>query len=306
MSHHKNEIFVGFVVIVAIVVAIFGYLFIQEIPVKKQGYVITILFDNVSGLTRSDPVTVSGMKIGRVREMSLVKNHVAVSVWLDGKIPYPRDSRAGIKSMGMIGEKFIDLQPGVSSERLKDGDTILGTYVTDLADAGGSINELVSQATSLLMKFNETIDQKSLQQAHQNAITSIENMREISDAVNKDIADNMLLLKQTLVNFDSISSSVNKFWAHERQNAELVMNNVAASTQNLPVVVARLDSALVATQTLLAKIDQQENTVGKLLADDELYVKANETIGQMQVLLTDIKEHPGRYFQMEPSLINLF
>ena len=62
-------------------------------------------------------------------------------------------------------------------------------------------------------------------------LTSIENMREISDAVNKDIADNMLLLKQTLVNFDSISSSVNKFWAHERQNAELVMNNVAASTQ---------------------------------------------------------------------------
>ena len=100
-------------------VAIFGYLFIQEIPVKKQGYVITILFDNVSGLTRSDPVTVSGMKIGRVREMSLVKNHVAVSVWLDGKIPYPRDSRAGIKSMGMIGEKFIDLQPGCFFRKIK-------------------------------------------------------------------------------------------------------------------------------------------------------------------------------------------
>ena len=106
MKQHKYEIIVGITIIAAIIISTFGYIFIREIPVRQKGYDVTILFNNVSGLTEGDAVKVSGLKVGRVREMELKREHVAVRIWLDGKVPFSNNSRAIIKSIGMIGEKI--------------------------------------------------------------------------------------------------------------------------------------------------------------------------------------------------------
>ena len=134
MQRWSSEITVGVSIILAIAIVIFGYIYLREIPIRQSGFEIEITFDNVTGLEVGDKVTVSGLRVGRVQALNLLADHVNVRTWLDGSIPFPRDSRAAIRSIGMIGEKYIDLIRGESPEGLAENDSITGTHIDYLAD----------------------------------------------------------------------------------------------------------------------------------------------------------------------------
>lgn len=304
MSKFKNEVIVGAIVVFALVLGFVGYVYIQEIPVTQKGYFISIQFENVAGLTDSDPITVSGMKIGRVRSMELKEGHVSVRVWLSDKIPLPRDSRAVIKSQGMIGEKYIALAAGSSKEILKDGDIIIGIYDNDIADVGASISELVNQATSLLNKFNDTLDEKTLAGAKEDAIVSMRNLRAISSKLELYAKNNSTALENTIKNLDTLSTRLSSFWQVNNVSMNNTVKNIASASATLPNIVTKLDSVLFVTQALLSKVEKSEGTVGKLVANDEIYNKANQTLNDVQALLAEIKKRPDKYFNA--SLIDLF
>ena len=110
MHKFKNDIIVGAVVLIAILLSIFGYFFIREIPIRTKGIEVVITFNNVTGLTPGDAVTVSGVKIGRVKDIELKDEYVAVNVWLNSKILLPRDSQGAIRSIGMIEMNAVRFQ----------------------------------------------------------------------------------------------------------------------------------------------------------------------------------------------------
>jgi len=304
MRRWTNEVIVGAAILIALAIGIYGYIYLREIPVRRQGYNISVLFDNVTGLQSGDAITVAGLKVGRVRQMQLSNSHVAVKVWMSGDVPFPADSRAAIKSIGMIGEKYIDLIPGTSQEALQDGDVVVGTYITDLADAGGSLSDLMSQATSLLAKLNVAMDTTLNQHAPNSLAGTLANAHQISAQLNRSLADNMSHIESSINNLDMLSASMNGYWQQHRGELDTASTNVAQSFSQLPRLVAKMDSALTTTRQLLRTVENREGTVGKALHDDELYVKANSTIDEMQSLLSDMKKNPGKYLQI--SMIRLF
>jgi phospholipid/cholesterol/gamma-HCH transport system substrate-binding protein len=304
MRRWTNEVIVGAAILLAIAIGIYGYVYLREIPVRHRGFEITIIFENVTGLENGDGVTVSGLKVGNVKQMRLESGHVAVRVWMNGEVPFPRDSRAAIRSIGMIGEKYIDLQPGTSKESLQEGDIIVGTYINDLADAGGSLSDLMSQATSLLTKLNTALDTAMHRNAPQALAISLDNIQRLTNRLDQSFEKNARHLDNTMANFDSMSLRVGSFWRRRETSIDSAAQNFSASAARLPKVVAQLDSALTVTRKLLAEVDTQKGTVGKMLHDDEMYRKANQTVDDLQALLNDIKKNPGKYLQV--SVFRLF
>jgi phospholipid/cholesterol/gamma-HCH transport system substrate-binding protein len=304
MRKWTNEVTVGIAILLAIAIGIYGYIYLREIPVRQHGYEITIIFDNVTGLEAGDAVTVSGLKVGRVKNMRLADNHVAVRVWMNGEVPFSRDSRAAIRSIGMIGEKYIDLMPGPGSENLQEGDTIFGVYFTDLADAGGALSDLMSQATSLLSKLNTAIDTALSRRAPSAFAGSLENTQHLTARLNKNLEKNARHLENTLASLDTLSSGLKSFWIKHQTKVDSTVQNVASSAARLPQVVSQIDSALTVTRNLLAKIENQNGTVGKVLYDDELYLKANKITDDLQALLNEMKKNPGKY--VDVSMIRFF
>ncbi|MGH7453604.1 MAG: MlaD family protein [bacterium] len=304
MRRWTNEVIVGAAIVLAIAIGIYGYVFLREIPVRHRGFEITIIFENVTGLENGDGVTVSGLKVGHVKQMRLESGHVTVRVWMDGEVPLPRDSRAAIRSIGMIGEKYIDLKLGAAKENLQEGDTIVGAYINDLADAGGSLSELMSQATSLLAKLNTVLDTTLNRRGPQALAISLDNIQRLTSRLDKSFEKNARHLDNTMANLDTMSSSVGSFW-HRRETAlDSAAQNFSASAVRLPKVVAQLDSVLTVTRKLLAEVENQRGTVGKMLHDDEMYRKANQTVDDLQALLDDVKKNPGKYLQV--SVFRLF
>ena len=64
---------VGIGIIIAIVTLVFAYTLVQQNRVVK-GYALTVVFDNVEGLTEGNAVWMSGLKIGSVEKMQLLPN----------------------------------------------------------------------------------------------------------------------------------------------------------------------------------------------------------------------------------------
>ncbi len=114
----------------AVVLAVAGgflYFAYNNSNVKPiEGYQVLAGFSNISGITPGSSVRVGGIKIGVVEALDLdPKSFQAVAKLRIGKaVPLPRDSSAAIQSTGLIGEKFLAIEPGGDEENLKDGDRI--------------------------------------------------------------------------------------------------------------------------------------------------------------------------------------
>ncbi len=128
--HKKSvEIWVGLFMVVAI--AALFFLSMQVSSLNKfsvdSGYTIEAHFENIGGLKVRSPVSVSGVKVGRVEAISYdMENFEArVILLIDNQYDgFPEDTSASIFTSGLLGEQYVSLEPGGSDEVLKDGDKL--------------------------------------------------------------------------------------------------------------------------------------------------------------------------------------
>ena len=114
-----------------------------------QGYRITASFENIGGLKVRAPVTMAGVRIGRVVGVDIDEQTYEAVVTLSVLPQYdrlPSDSNASILTSGLLGEQYIGLEPGGSETYLKEGDRIqltqsaliierlVGRFLTSMAD----------------------------------------------------------------------------------------------------------------------------------------------------------------------------
>jgi phospholipid/cholesterol/gamma-HCH transport system substrate-binding protein len=94
-----------------------------------DGYKVTAIFPNASGVNVGTDVRVAGLKVGSVAAQKLDPQsyQVAVTLALDPSVKMPNDSSAAITSEGLLGSTYVQLTPGGSQTPLKNGDTITDT-----------------------------------------------------------------------------------------------------------------------------------------------------------------------------------
>jgi len=96
----------------------------------EQGYRVKAEFDNIGGLKVKAPVTLAGVRIGRVTGIAIDRERYRAVVEMDISGSYnniPADSSASILTSGLLGDQYVGLEPGGSEENLKNGDQILTT-----------------------------------------------------------------------------------------------------------------------------------------------------------------------------------
>ncbi len=106
-----------------------------------EGYALSADFANVSGIAAGSDVRIGGIKIGVVEHLDIdTKTYQAVATLrVEDKIKLPKDSSAAIQSSGLLGDKFVTLQPGGDEVMMKDGDHI--TYT----QSSVSIEEMIGK-----------------------------------------------------------------------------------------------------------------------------------------------------------------
>jgi phospholipid/cholesterol/gamma-HCH transport system substrate-binding protein len=94
---------------------------------RSESYVITAGFQNIGGLKVRSPVTVSGVRVGRVEAIDYDTQayEAVVSLRIDNNYnAFPEDTSASIFTAGLLGEQYVALEPGGAVTNLKPGDRI--------------------------------------------------------------------------------------------------------------------------------------------------------------------------------------
>lgn len=130
-SSLKLEFSVG--LFVAIALAAFFVLALRVSDVTRlsadNSYRVQARFQNVGGLYVRAPVTMAGVRVGRVAAIALDPNtfEAMVTLAIDQRYQLPSDTSASILTAGIVGEQYIGLEPGGMDEYLSDGGEIMLT-----------------------------------------------------------------------------------------------------------------------------------------------------------------------------------
>jgi phospholipid/cholesterol/gamma-HCH transport system substrate-binding protein len=122
------ELAVGLFVVLG--VAAFFTLALQVSNIRElgnsEGYTVNAHFANIGGLKARAPVTLAGVRIGRVADIQIDRQtyEAVVRLSIDPSYQLPTDSSASILTSGLLGEQYIGLEPGGMDTYLKEGDRI--------------------------------------------------------------------------------------------------------------------------------------------------------------------------------------
>ncbi|MGE4527712.1 MAG: outer membrane lipid asymmetry maintenance protein MlaD [Rhodospirillaceae bacterium] len=135
----------------AVVLLVAGYFLVfayTSAQVREvQGYHIRANFLKVGGLRAGSDVRISGIKVGSVIDQRLDQDtyEAALTLSIRPDIQLPADTVASIATQGLMGDKYIRLEPGTLQERLKDGDVLKNTR--DYKSLEDTVGEFIFLAT---------------------------------------------------------------------------------------------------------------------------------------------------------------
>lgn len=146
MNKRPMETIMGIVVLVVAAFFVYFAYKVSDLQVVK-GYEVTARFLKVGGLNVGSDVRINGIKVGTVVAQKLdTENYDAEIVMsLASDIKLPKDSVAVIVGDGLIGDKFIKIEPGHDKEMLQNGDII--TNVKDFKTIEDMVGEIIFMVT---------------------------------------------------------------------------------------------------------------------------------------------------------------
>ena len=128
MRKFDIELSVGLFIIAGVICL--GYLSIKLGRMEvlgDKGYDVYAIFTNSGGLKTGSSITIAGVNVGRVKDITLADYQARIVMNLSANVKIQEDAIASIKTKGLIGEKFIEITPGGSDSLVQPGERIRET-----------------------------------------------------------------------------------------------------------------------------------------------------------------------------------
>ena len=135
----------------------------------KPGYAVRLIFDFVSGIDNGSPVRLAGVNVGEVKSIQVIrdaegKTRVVATVWIAQGVLIETDADVKIKSLGLLGEKYIEIIPGSpGSPTLSDGATLEGGAPVSFEKITESGDRLIGKIETTVDNINKVVTDPSFQ-----------------------------------------------------------------------------------------------------------------------------------------------
>lgn len=282
--HYKQEVTVGGLVLAGLALFIVGTMWLSGRSFSTSPEVV-ILFPDAATLKRGSPVRVSGVTMGTVESIALEDvGRVRVGVSLSQQIQPKTDATARLSSIGLVGDVVIKLDPGRAAEPLGDR-PIQGTVDQGFSDLGASLSE---KADAVLTGLSQ-VEYKRIADELASTLAVFQRLaRTYSDTRSGPMAElttTMASLRTLSARFDSTLAGVDL--ARTAQSADSLMGSLTRLSTDARATARRLDS-------LVARINRGEGSLGRLAADTAFYDNTQRLIRSMQEFIDDLRRNPGK------------
>ncbi len=155
----KREIKIGIFLTTAILIISTFIFIVGDLSVlfRKPGYSILVSYDSATGLEKRAVVRMAGVKVGYVKDIRLKGRKAEVELIINFGISIPKGSMATLASIGLLGEKHIEVLPGEAAEFLQAGDTIAGVPPVSFDQMGTTLLAIGDEFKGIAQIISEMI-----------------------------------------------------------------------------------------------------------------------------------------------------
>jgi len=242
---------------------------------------IRFMTRDVNGLAENNFVAVAGKKIGTVSNLDFTTQNDSLYVVADLKLQneyanlVTRDSKASIRSLGVLGDKYVDIKAGVGPP-VKDGD-----FIRFLPEDG--LSALTDNAKNTVEKLNTLLDKLNNGDGPAGRLISDKQMGE-------DLQKTVANLRKSSEELQSVAAQI----SHGKGLVSRLLHDKSLA-DDTEQTIANLKKAAAETEALMKQINSGKGSLGKLNNDPALYNNLSKTLVSLDTLLTDLKKRPKRY-----------
>lgn len=278
-----TEFKVGITIITSTLILIFGIIWGKEFRLHTNKYQLDLLFENVGGMIPGDPVTVNGVKEGKVVKIGWSGRDVLCTVELNDHIQLYEDATFSVISAELLAGMKVEIFPGKSVQKINlSHQPFVGDYGGRIVDVGIVIGELAEDMSVLSFRIDSTISMINtlLETGHlqEDLSGSLANIH----AITKDFRGLPKRFGQTLSNLDSAVSNINLLVRNNDQSIGNTLNN-------LNTISARLDTVAGSMRNVLSAVEKREGALGQMIYDTTFYNQLNHTLLSIDSLTRQIK-----------------
>ena len=283
---YATEIKVGIVVLIGIAILFYMSFRVDKYGILSgDGYELSISVDNAGGLDVKTPVHIAGVEVGKIKEITLEGYKAKAILTIKSEIKVPTDSVVEIKTLGVLGDKIIEIMPGSSDRFLASGETIREVKKTpDFGEVFVSVQEAAKNFGDTMGGLKELLGEEE----KTNIKKSIENI----EVTTRDFRD---LLKENKDGIGRIVDNADETFAA----LKTIMTDIEEGKGTLGLLV-KDDSlykdakgTLGSLKTITADIEEGKGTIGKLVKDDTLYSDAKEAVKNIKEITEGINKGEG-------------
>lgn len=308
---YSNEVKVGAAIIIAVVAAVLGIRFFQEIPLFGNSYIVNARFEDAGGLTSGNPVRMKGVNVGSVESVRLDQGtqKVMAQLRINEAITIPEQSHAKVSGFSGLGGVHISILPGP-----QDNPPLSAGATLEEPEEGTALQRLTDQAPALAVKAdslltNSNVTMMELGEQFRNpesdlrkTLASVQSMTEDLESVTEAEKENIRTLIQ---NLRQVSGDLKAFMGENGDSLDVAVRRLNQSLDRLNRGLASFEQTSAALDTIATKLNRGEGTAGRLLNDPGLYMKLDSTATQTNRLLRDFRRDPGRYLN-DMTLMKVF
>ena len=308
-----DQLKVGVLIVIAIIILAFAAVRLgQAENLFGKRFQLVSFVANASGLRIGGPVTVAGQLAGTIKDIQFLPpdqdttRNLKLLLEVDRKLSdqVRADSRAKIKTMGLLGDKVFDISVGTPRYRtLHEGDTLVIApsidYEAVVQQASGAINEVVG-LTRDLKKVTGGITRG------EGTLGQLVTNRQLYDQLNGTLARTSALMSRLenprgtigrLLDDPQLYYSLNRTVA----SADTIIRQITAGNGSVgklmrdDTLYVHLVSVVSRADSLVGAMASGKGTMQKLFTDQQLYDMLLKTVTELNNVLVDVRRDPQRY-----------
>ena len=277
----------SFVIVVTTIILMGG----GQVNLFKETLKYRTFFPEANGLKTGSEVWLAGVEVGEVSVVRFsdpddIKAVGAIEVEVTVEEAVARqirnDSVASLRTIGLLGDKYVEIQPGTPDARvLRPGSTIPGISLS-------TFDELVGVGRTTAQGFNELMVQLRL---------LAEDINNQEGTLGKIIHDDTFYnnLNATVQRTDRLLDKAENGpgTLGRLMSDPKVYNNLVISLQKAQYTITALDSSLLMANDLINMLQNSEGTIGKLTNDPEMYDQMKHTLDRLDGLIQSVERGEG-------------
>jgi phospholipid/cholesterol/gamma-HCH transport system substrate-binding protein len=197
-----------------------------------------------------------------------------------------------LKSIGIMGERFVEITQGVEPAVVAPGDTVDGEFLMGMSEVMGSAGDILTDVSETARSLREVAEILSSQGRLQE---TMDNLADVSGTLRDATSGDDPVLMDAIERFDNVATVMDSLVVTHYASLDSSLGAIGRAGGKMEVTVDNLAAVSEDLRSISTALREAEGTAGRLIYDDELILRLETTISRVDSLILDMKLHPGRY-----------